>query len=144
MGVITMTDKQITSNDYIFELNEMCIDCISEIDECECRKIAENLHFKLYRKEQESEKLKAENDELKKEINNKYSVSNFNVIFMREHIHNLKQTLAEIKEIAEKHAPRCNDNANCDYECEECHLSDLKQILRKISEVDNGIQARRV
>mgnify|MGYP007022382836 CR=1 FL=1 len=33
-----MTDKQITSNDYIFELNEMCIDCISEIDECECRK----------------------------------------------------------------------------------------------------------
>lgn len=54
-----MTDKQITSNDYIFELNEMCIDCIGEVDECECRKIAENLHFKLYCKEQECERLKA-------------------------------------------------------------------------------------
>ena len=49
----------------------------------------------------------------------------------------LRQTLTEIKEIAEKHAPRCNDYANCDYECEECHLSDLKQILQKISEVEN-------
>jgi chromosome segregation ATPase len=86
---------------------------------------------------EEINQLKAENEELKKEINNKYSVSNFNVIFMREHIHNLKQTLTEIKEI-------CNNNdelkgnfnlVDCDkYKYGKHNLAN--KILQKISEYE--------
>ena len=47
----------------------------------------------------------------------------------------LVKTLDEIKEIAKLHAPRCNDSADCDFDCDACHLGDLKQILQKISEV---------
>ena len=50
----------------------------------------------------------------------------------------LKTCLTEIKEIAAAHAPRCNNNDECDFECEACHLSDLKQILQKISECEGN------
>ena len=71
-------------------------------------------------------KLKAENEELKKEIDNKFSVSGFNVVFMREHIHNLKQTLKEIKEIIEFNKTNRLSGGAC---------ISIEQILQKISEV---------
>ncbi len=58
--------------------------------------------------------------------------------FIKEHDKGLKaiKTLADIKEIAEKHAPRCAVSCpNDDYKCEICMLNDLKQILQKINEV---------
>lgn len=48
----------------------------------------------------------------------------------------LHKTLDEIRKIAELHAPRCNDSADCNFECETCRLRDLKQILQKISECE--------
>lgn len=77
-------------------------------------------------------KLQAENKELKEELEELKEENEYNEANAIE----FKQTLTEIKEIAEKHAPRCNDNADCGFECDACHLSDLKQILNKISEVE--------
>ena len=75
-----------------------------------------------------NEKLKEENEELKKEIDNKFSVSGFNVIFMREHIHNLKQTLAEIKEVAKKETQPYSETWRVD---------GYSEILQKIREVED-------
>ena len=92
-------------------------------------------------------KLKAENEELKNIINEaKNSKLDLKSFLVGEAVQNeyldenekLKQTLIEIRNIAELHAPRCNDSADCDFECEACHLRDLKQILHKISEVQYG------
>ena len=55
-----------------------------------------NCYYKqLKRKEQECE-------ELKEELNKKYSVSGFNVIFMKEHIHELQDQVLELTEIIKK------------------------------------------
>ena len=51
---------------------------------------------------QQLDQLKAENDELKEELNKKYSVSGFNVIFMKEHIHELQDQVLELTEIIKK------------------------------------------
>ena len=126
-----MTDKQII----IYKK-----ECYNE-PYCSLNQVLEQLN--AYKMEADEGKeinaeLKAENDDLKKEINNKYSVSNFNVIFMREHIHNLKQTLAEIKEICNN-----NDELKGDFNLVDCDKYKLgkhnlaNKILQKISEVED-------
>lgn len=52
-----------------------------------------------------AEKLKAKEEEckkLKEEVNKKYSVSGFNVIFMNEHIHELQDQVLELTETIKK------------------------------------------
>lgn len=99
---------------------------------------------KLLRKEQECEKLKEEIDDLKEIIqrhdnDNNALLSEFEddlVDYYRRH----KECLTEIKEIAE------NMNNECfydDFECKDCDMKNgctyfnKKQILQKISEVEN-------
>ena len=99
----------------------------------------------MQEKTKECTNLKIENEELKKQLMQKSEVDMFFNTPIEGwsndpcDICRYKQTLAEIKKIAEKHAPRCNDSANCNYTCEACHLSDLKQILQKINEVENDL-----
>lgn len=117
-----MTDKQII------------IDIKNSINKV---KNIEKMYFALldkYKaKEQECEELKKQHQADKGLIT---STGKMNYQLLQEY-DKLKTALTEIKEIAEKHAPRCNKNLNCNYECEACHLSDLKQILQKISEVED-------
>jgi vacuolar-type H+-ATPase subunit I/STV1 len=97
--------------------------------ELQTKKVWHKIANEIAKKNSEyANQLKVENEELKKEINNKYSVSNFNVIFMREHIHNLKATLTEIKEITEEYQKEYLVNNGVNLLC--------NQILQKISECE--------
>ena len=108
---------------------------IVEYDSCRKNK---NCDFKqLKRKEQEYDKLKAENEELRNFHINLVGVKECDI---RELL-KLKQTLTEIKEIAEKSC--ClQPTSDCEeYEnCKECSRTNddetVKQLLQKISEVE--------
>ena len=143
-----MTDKQIIKSDEnMLRLNDICITCVSEIEECDCRKVAEDLCLKLSRKEQECERLrdtykkrlkifcdmynqlKAENEELKNFHINLVGVKECEI----KELIKYKQTLKEIKEIAITE----DINDECEYTLfGSCAMKAKKQILQKISECE--------
>lgn len=127
---------------------------LSKEQECENNKILHRMDLDIYNQEclNLQEELKETLEQLEaykmeaeegKEINAELKAENEHLSEKEEEArHYLKEAekfkncLIEIKEIVEKHAPRCNDSANCNYTCEACHLSDLKQILQKINECE--------
>ena len=140
-----MTDKQIIDGVDVSKCKYIDIEnfekpichCISQRNECEMPcEYNKDCYFKqLARKEQECE-------ELKKELMKKDEVNTFFNTPIEGWsndpcgICKLKQTLAEIKEIAEC----CQTPANCKDYCQfynECIDGGLPLILQKISEVEN-------
>lgn len=76
-----------------------------KVKEQECERWKSNFNGKVSAIEEilkQLDQLKAENDELKEELNKKYSVSGFNVIFMKEHIHELQDQVLELTETIKK------------------------------------------
>lgn len=134
-----MTDKQIKIDDYfrqIFDKNSKIVDYeIKNSDVLKLVQKIENLKDKVqymeeYIKTVENERndFEQECEKLKKEI--KRNGFGFFNIEMSDQLDQLKQTLTEIKEIAEievKHAP----------DGETFARPEIKQILQKISEVEN-------
>ena len=125
-----MTDKQVKK--YCKGLCTICDEFGIYNEEPCIYKIANELEEKLSRKEQECEELK----QWKKGAENlfKAQIDNPDKI-----INQYKQTLVEIKEIAE------NMNNECfysDFDCEDCDMKNgctyfnKKQILQKIKEVE--------
>ena len=129
------------------EIKKYCsgIDCLTcgEAEPCIYR-IANELQERLKRKEEECEKLyiqlktdeeyhKEEENTLRKIIKNK---EERNIELYKEN-NKLKQTLTEIKEIAEKQCNICVEIIPIDEykDCEKCWQD---KILQKISEVNNG------
>ena len=121
-----MTDKQIIIEDCPHFIGGCCqeyLDGVCENHKCDL-KIIRELEQKLKAKEQECEELRTERKNLKWDLENNIQVKNHAM----EEINQLKQTLTEIKEIAErgfKHS-QCNCGAK----------ADLDLLLQKISEVE--------
>lgn len=141
-------DKQIIKSDEnMLRLNDICITCVSEIEECDCRKVAEDLCLKLSRKEQECEYLKKKL--LRKEAviefascpSYGYSDNTIEATCTKTFCYDIEscehktmvkyeQALTEIKEIAEfSYRPYrvCGEYNDC------CEI--VAKILSKISEV---------
>lgn len=144
-----MTDKQImidgvdVSGCEWFYKNDPCKNtCKYFCTKCEWVEIQNCMYKYAKRKEQECEelayenyelnelfdRLKAENEKLEEQL--ELNTANAVVIDMAQRLYKLKQTLTEIKEIAErgfKHS-QCNCGAK----------ADLDLILQKISEVEDA------
>lgn len=103
---------------------------------CEC---SPNCYYKqLKRKEQECEELKEKVEELRQGLVNcdkERNLQEANSEFRQRVINRYKQTLAEIKEIAE---PYCNACSEFGYgKGKYCKYCNYSKILQKISEVEN-------
>ena len=118
----------------ICAIHELSIACHDKVNKCKYYK----LYKQLKRKEQECEELKEANNTLTvtrdkllddlwiEEESLKDYIEHYNKAV--DELDQLKQTLAEIKEIAEWHTTSADS---------EDVQEDMKQILQKISEVEN-------
>ena len=124
-----MTDKQIKE---VFKNGFYCIEPCPEIKELqaklkrkeqECETLTSQLDFEVQKKEC----LEQECEELEEQL--ELNTANAVVIDMAQRLYKLKQTLTEIKEIAET----CSFTDNI-----QLLLNRFEQILQKISEISDG------
>lgn len=125
-----MTDKQIIIDDLMKQLNEKTV-AIMLLRETLDRKEqeCEELAYENYELNELFDRLKAENDELKKKCN----IYTCGICGNKEDCNKLYKTLTEIKEIAitglEGFCPKCSRKECEDNNCIETAIRDILQII---------------